>query len=85
MRNDEINKKFEDQDESLKGYVDLKLRAYTAKLENKLKPFIWMVNNPLKTVGALVVLFLLSAWMFHMVDFEKFLKNRTGIELIESP
>ena len=83
MNDEQINNKFERHDRSLKSYIDLKLRAYTAKTDAKLKPFIWMQSNPIKTIGILMILFMLSAFAFHYIDFEKFFKHK-GIELKES-
>ena len=79
MKDVEINRKIAEVDESTKRYVDMKIRA----VKKLVAPFIWMRNNPWKTLGGLIILFMLSALAFHELDFRKLIKNRTGIEFKE--
>ena len=81
MKDSEIENKFEQQDRDLKLYVDMKIRA----IKKPLAPFIWMQKNPGKTIAALIVMFMLSAFLFHIIDFEKTFESKTGIELKDTP
>jgi len=77
MRESDIDKRFEQHDKDVKNYVDMKFRA----LKKPLAPFIWASKNPGKAVIAMVILFMLSALAFHMIDLRKTIEKRFDIEL----
>ncbi len=79
MKDIDINKRFAKTDEDLKRYVDMKIRA----VKKLLAPFIWMRNNPWKTLLGLMILFMLSAVGFHMIDVKRTIEKRLNIELKE--
>ncbi len=81
MKDSEIENRFEQQDKDLKSYVDMKIRA----IKKMLAPFIWMEKNPGKTIIALIIMFMLSAFLFHVIDFKKTFERKTGIELKDIP
>lgn len=77
MRESDIDKRFAQADKDVKHYVDMKFRA----LKKPLAPFIWASKNPGKAVLIVFIAFILSALAFHIIDVEKFFKNRFNIEL----
>ena len=80
MRDDEINRKFQDQDRDLKHYVDMKIRS----VKKSVSFWAWMQEKPLRGV----LLFDFAVWIavgiYVVVDIRETIKNRAGLVLKET-
>ncbi len=92
MKDEEINRKFEKQDESLKEYVDLKLSAIhmPKKITDRLDaleiittPFKWMKKHPFWAIIITLVILSTLIGLSHRISIKQVIKATTGIEIIE--
>lgn len=77
MKDSEIDRRLAEQDKAQKAYTDMKNRA----VRKDIAPFVWMKKNPGKAIIILIVLFMLSAFAFHMIDIKGTIEKRFNIEL----
>lgn len=76
MKDEEINRRLEQQDKDQRLYTDMKIRA----IKKLLAPFIWMRNNPGKAIAVLVILFVVTSFLLHIIDIKETIEKMFNIE-----
>ena len=75
MRDEEINRRFEDQDKSLKLYVDMKIRA----LKRMIAPWPWIKKHPFWSILIFIAMISAGIWVSHRISLRQVIEATTGV------